>query len=200
MIKFFLAGIIALAFCTLFLTQNSFTSLVHTTQITTSPNDPSHIKDNNEDTTKTTLNTITNSPQQAGETSSNKAYNTNTSDEKRSGHNFEQNPRDTNNKQQKEFPQQPSEKLEKDIVQDIKTPHGESVVKKVKDEKSVTILTTEDKRITGLQMPKGLEPAIEKLYMDDKNSKAETGIQLPHGKQHPVSSQSYVPDRTEPRY
>jgi hypothetical protein len=206
MIKFFLAGIIALGFCTLFLIQNSFTSLTPPIKSTTSSTSDSHLKDNSEDDNKrTAVNTTKNQFHQTEETSNDKINNTNTAEEKHNEYHSEQNPKDVNNKQQaskegKEFHQQPPDKLEKDILQDIKSLHGEVVIKKIKNEKSVTILTTEDKRITGLQMPKGQAPVAGESYIDNKNSKAETGIHLPNNKQQPVSTESYIPGTAEPRY
>jgi len=197
--KFFLTGMIVLVFCTLFLVQNSFTSLDSLAKSTTSSK--SHSEDKNKDNNnKTTINTIQSQPTKKT------ASDTNIAEEKQKKYNSKQNSRDVNNKQQtpeeeKIFPQQLPEKLEKDTIQDIKSQHGEIVIKKIKNEKSVTVLTTDDKRTTGVQMSKGQTPAVEKAYIDNKDTKASTGIQLPNHKQQPVSTESYIPDLTaEPRY
>ena len=189
MIKFFLTGIIVSVFCTLFLIHNSFTSLVPPAKNTTLPDSNSRTKDEGKDASK---NSNVNSPvkqhQQTEKTPDTKS----TAGEKHNARTPEK---------EKEFSQQPPERLDKDILQEIKSPHGEVVIKKIRDEKSVTVLTTEDKRITGLQMPKGQAPATGESYIDNKSSKADTGIQLPNNQQRPVSTESYTPDlTTEPRY
>lgn len=199
MIKFFLAGVIVLGFCTLFFIQNSFTSLIPPTKRTTSSSSSSSPKDNSDNTA---VNTIKNQPQKTEEPSSS----SNTVEEKQKEHNPEQNSKNANKQQAsdegKEFPQQPPEKLEKDVLQNIKSLHGEVIIKKIKNEKNVTILTTEDKRITGLQMSKGQAPAAGEPYIDNKDSKAETGVQFPDNKQQrSVPTERYAPDSTaEPRY
>lgn len=181
MIKFFLTGIIVSVFCTLFLINNSFTSLVPAAKSTALPDSHSPTKDEDKATLSSSVKQMEKTPNEKN--TANGKHNASTPEK------------------EKEFPQQPSEKLDKDILQEIKTPHGEVVIKQIKDEKNVTVLTTEDKRITGLQMPKGQTPSTGESYTDNKNLKADTGIQLPNNQQRPVSIEKYTPDPTaEPRY
>lgn len=99
----------------------------------------------------------------------------------------------------KELPQQTFDMAGKDILKNIKTTHGEIVIKKIKEKKRIITLTTEDKRTTGLQVPATQKPVTDITYTDNKNSKQIPGIQFPNNKKDPVATESYnanAPDKS----
>lgn len=112
--------------------------------------------------------------------------------------NFPPNNNIEDSMQKRDFNGAANVSLQKDVLNDIKTTHGEVIIKKIDGENKVTTLPMEDKRISGLQMEK-LKPASGETYVHDGNAEAVTGIQLPKNI-NPAKSENYIPDTAESRY